>query len=236
MDYLELCKRTRQEAGIAGTGPSSVLNQTGELKRVVDWVAAAYSLICAKHESWKFLRSSFSVNTVAGTEAYAPTSCTDTEFSVAVGSPTVGDFARWMPDTFRIYLQSAGVGTRQYFWPLDYDWFRDKYQLQPPANGQPAEFSIRPRDSAILVGPKPSAVYVISGDYYRAAPPLAADADSPIFPARFHMAIAYLAERLYAGYEEDGGVWMDANSNFGQYYFPLMVDQLPQIGLGGPLA
>lgn len=236
MNFLELCKRTRQECGIAGTGPSSVLNQTGELKRVVDWVAGAYKDICAKHANWEFLLSSFSVNTVAGTEAYLPTACTDSNIGQLIGHATVGAFGTWIPNTFRIYLQSDGAATRQYFFSIPYSYFRDRYQLQVPANSRPAEFCVRPKDKAILVGPKPDAVYVISGDYYRVAPVLAADDDEPLFPARFHEAIVWLAQRYYAGYEEDGGVYADANRKFNELYVPLMADQLPQIGLGAPLA
>jgi len=35
MNFLQLAQRVRQEAGISGDGPVSVVNQTGEMKRVV---------------------------------------------------------------------------------------------------------------------------------------------------------------------------------------------------------
>ena len=43
--FLELCKRLRAEAGLSGSGPSTVINQTGHYGNVVRWVQQAYSLI-----------------------------------------------------------------------------------------------------------------------------------------------------------------------------------------------
>lgn len=240
MNFLQLCQRTRQECGIAGTGPTAVTGQTGELKRVVDWVAEAYKRICAKQMgNWKFLRSEFSVNTVADTEAYLPTACTDSVIGQLIGHATVGKFRRWCVgphDSFWIYLQSAGVGTRQPFYETAYPIFRQRYQMQVPSSAQPADLSIRLRDSALLLGPKPNAVYVIEGEYYRVAPALTADADEPLIPEDFQMLIVWLAKRLYAGFEETGGVYVDSDNNYRSLYNELLMDQLPKLGTGGPLA
>lgn len=236
--FLQLAARLRQDCGIAGTGPTTVVAQTGELARLVSWIATAYTNICAQHSNWKFLRSAFGVNTVTDQEAYLATACTDTEVGALIGSATVGAFGSWAIDNeypWWIYRLADGTSTRNYFWNLDHASFRDRYDLRPPNHNKPFEYAIRPRDNAILLGPKPDGVYVVQGEYYRVAPPLAVDGDTPLFPERFHMAIVHLAKRYYAGYEEDGGVYMDANSEFGQIYFPLMQDQLPQLRLGGPL-
>lgn len=236
MDFKTLCQRVRQESGISGTGPITVVGQLGEMKRIVDWTTQAYTELCSKHANWDFLRSSFSVNTVIGQEAYLPTACTDTNLSALIGSSTVGNFGQWVPDSFRIYLQSAGAQTQQYFWPLDYPWFRDRWQLQVPANAKPTDFTFRPKDKAILCGAKPDNVYVLSGDYFRVAPDLAADGDVPLFPERFHMIVAWLAVRYYAAYEEDGGIFSVANQYYQNLYGNLMRDQLPQVGTAEPLA
>jgi len=242
--FLELCQRVRSECGIPGTGPAAVTGQSGEALKIVNWTADAYNRICAMHDGkWRFLRSTAYVNTTADDEDYAPTEFTDSVIGQAIGHATVGDFGSWMahdPDTddstFRIYLVSAGSSTQQIIRFIPYGWFRDRYQLQAPDSAFPAELAIRPRDSAILCGNKPNGIYRITGDYYRVAPPLAADNDEPLFPAKFHMAIVWLAKQLYAGNQEDGGAYVEANNNYKAILGRLEMDQLPKIGLGAPLA
>jgi hypothetical protein len=236
VNFLQLCQRTRQECGITGTGPTAVTGQTGELKRVVDWVAEAYRRICAKEARWMFLRSEFSVNTVADTQAYVPTDCTDSVISQAIGHATVGKFRSWVTDSFWIYLQSAGVGTRRQFWPCNYFDFRYRYQMQATTNTFPAEWTIRMRDNALLLGPKPDAVYVVQGEYYRVAPALTADADEPVFPEDYHMLIVWYAKHLYAGFEESVGVWADSDNHAKSVWYDLRRDWLPRLSTGGPLA
>ena len=70
--YLEICKRVRQEAGIAGTGPASVLNQTGEYKRVVDWVASAWEDLQNKRSDWLWMQGDFTFVTIASQDSYTP--------------------------------------------------------------------------------------------------------------------------------------------------------------------
>jgi hypothetical protein len=185
LKFIDMCQRLRQDAGIAGTGPTTVVAQTGELARLVSWIATAYTNICAQHTNWRFLRSAFSVNTVTDQEAYLATACTDTEVGALIGSATVGAFGSWAIDSeypWWIYRLSDGTSTRNYFWNLDHASFRDRYDLRPPNHNKPFEYAIRPRDNAILVGPKPDGVYVLQGEYYRVAPPLAVDGRYPVVP------------------------------------------------------
>lgn len=236
MTFLELCKRARQEMGISGTGPARVSGQSGESKRIVDWVSSAYDDICLEHMNWKFLRSRFSVQTVAGTEAYLPSSCTDTKLSIQI---TADSFGKWVTekfDTFRIYLTSDGSSTQQNIWPKDYDWFRFTYQMRPPSNGRPVDFAIRDDGNAILLGPKPNDNYTVVGEYYRVAQPLSSDNSEPLIPERFNMAIVWRAVRSYAGYEEDGGLYQHADNMYKRIHGALLVDQLPRIKMAGPMA
>ena len=234
--FLTLCKRARQEMGIPGSGPSTVTAQTGELKRVVDWVSTAYTDICSAHDNWRFLRSRFTVNTVAGTQAYLPTDCTDTVLSAAI---TAATFNKWVTerfDTFRQYLTASGSGTQQNLWFRDYGSFRFIWQLQSVTNGQPVEYTIRPNDDAILLGPTPSDIYTITGEYYRVAPALTQDAEAPLFQERHQLAIVWRAVRSYAGYESDSGLYAHADNEYKRLYGNLMKDELPKVTLGKPLA
>ena len=72
MNFLQICQRTARECSITGAinVPSTVVNQSGELRKIVDWCASAYLEICNDKQNWKFLRSRFSLPTVAGKEEY----------------------------------------------------------------------------------------------------------------------------------------------------------------------
>ena len=45
MTYLELCQTLRREAGVSGVGPASVVDQSGEYLRLVEWIKAAWTEI-----------------------------------------------------------------------------------------------------------------------------------------------------------------------------------------------
>ena len=233
MNFLQLCQRVRQETGIAGTGPTTVVGQTGELKRVVEWTANAARDIQARHNTWKFLRRGFTVDTVANTQFYLPTDCTDELNAVAI---TAAGFANWKEQTFRRYLKSAGVATEQFIWPMHWEAFRDYWMLRTLPASFPMSFGIRPRDQALGFGPIPDAVYTVHGDYVAVATDLAADADVPLLPTRFEMAIVWLAVRSFAGYQEAGGLFQYAQGNYDEINGRLEIDQLPGIEVPDALA
>ena len=56
--YLQLCQKLRQECEVGGTGPSAVTGQTGELARLVTWIADAYTELQQEYD-WLWLRSEF---------------------------------------------------------------------------------------------------------------------------------------------------------------------------------
>ena len=119
--FLDLCQRLAAECGVSGSGPSSVLTQTGESARLVNWIASRWVTIQRKHPDWHFLLVSPGVSfaTVAGQVYYTPT-------QTGVASGVVG---QWKRNTFRSYLTSAGVPNEIYLQYVDYDFFRDIYQL-----------------------------------------------------------------------------------------------------------
>jgi hypothetical protein len=83
MNYLQLCQRVAQEAGIVGTFPTTTTGQTGELKRIVDWVAEAYTNL-QNETNWRWLRKRAVFNTVANQREYAYTDVTDISAGTAI--------------------------------------------------------------------------------------------------------------------------------------------------------
>lgn len=236
MNYLDIAKQTRQECAAAGSGPAAVTNQSGESKRIVDWVAQAHTEVQNRHPNWRWMRSEWSVNTVLDDDTYAGTDCTDTLTVAAITR-----FGRWWEydelgySNVLIYLQSAGVGTQTRMIFMPWANFRDLYRRGTQNNGYPAHFTVDPQNR-LVIGPKPNGVYVMSGEYQRAAQALAADADIPEMPTRFHMLVVYEAMKKYAGYESAPEVWTRGNLEAGKLTRQLELDQLPAMPIAEPLA
>jgi hypothetical protein len=230
MNFLELAARTKLECGVSGT-LNTVANQTGELQRLCAWVSSAYDDICSRHASWRFLRSSFSLTTEAGKQDYDVQEFADTQ----VAAVTVG-FAHWWRDSFRIYRYSGGISGQTWLPFTHYDSFRDIWMLGTPQQNTPQTFTIKNDDEAILLGPVPNDVYIVTGDFQRDANVLNDDTDVPLLPTRFHMAIVWLAAQRYSGFEEAGGVYQHADREFNRLMGGLEFDQLPEVTHSGPLA
>ena len=119
--FLQLCSDTRRECGVAGTGPTAVTDQSGQLENIVNWVKNAFVEIQNRHQDWLWLKSTFTFDTTASddTYAYGDAAVTDSRLSAAISR-----FRRWWlydVDGFpnvKCYLTSAGVSGEKYLLPL----------------------------------------------------------------------------------------------------------------------
>lgn len=230
--YLQLCTYLRSETTDAGTGPTAVTGNTGELARMVKWVADAWTELQQDREDWLWMRKSFTVDTVASDGAYEYTDCTDT-----VSAAAISRFARWYtgPEDWKCYLTSTGV-SGEYFLPwLEWEDFKRLYRFGTQTNGPPAHVSMDPTQAFVL-GPKPDAIYTISGDYQTGPQVMTADGDEPEMPARFHALIVYEAMSKYGGTRVAPEAMLRAVSEGGRLRFALELDQLPRMSYGAPLA
>ncbi len=228
--FLQLCAKLRQETTDSGTGPTTVVGQTGELARFVSWVCDSYTELQQDRDDWLFLRKSFTVNTVAGTGEYAYGACTDTATSALISR-----FSRWYRDTLRCYLSSAGVASEYRLIPLEWDVFRRLYRSGPQTDGQPVYVSFDPTDR-IALGPEPSAVYVVTGDCQKGPQTLALDADEPEMPSRFHNLIVYEAMIRYGFNRVAPEALQFAQAEGSRLRGALELSQLPRMSVGEPLA
>lgn len=229
MNRLALCVELRQEARINGTGPTTTVSQTGELKKVVDWIDKAYEAIQNEHETWQFLRTAFSVSLSSGTSEYTPTAL------------SITNLARWITDDVRLYLTATGTTDEQEIFFEEWDDFRRTYLFGSARDqtGRPTCFTIKPDDS-IVFWPEPDAAYTVVGEYYRMAYDWSADVNpntvTPLFPTQFHRAILWRALMYYGA---DYGEWDKYEHGQNEYkdiMAKLEFDQLPRIGWGQPLA
>ncbi len=230
MNFLALAQRVVEKGGIAGSGPTTVVGQAGELKRAINFVNEAWNDIQLARPDWRWMRGSVSFSTVANQATYTPAQC------------GISDLESWIMSTkgstFRTYVTSVGVGSEVDLGYLPYDNWRDAFQFgsMRQTSARPLTITVTP-DQSIGLGQTPdSSDYTIVGDYFKQPSALVADADVPGLPAPFHMLIVYRALMLYAQYEENDYLRTINELDYKRMMSRLSSNQLPEITLGGALA
>ncbi len=216
--FLQLCAELRQEVGGAGTGPSSVSNQVGELKRIVDWIIKSDEEVQQEHDNWKFMVGSFTINTVADDGAYAAADCVT----------PVTDLRTWRNESLRIYLLATGVSDETRLQYIDYQTWDERYNTGTQTSDRPLHFTIDD-DMSILLGPKPSAVYRVSGKYHKSVDTLTLAADTPVYPAEFHRLAVYSGMMKYGRYTGAAEVYADGQRLYSKMLARMERSQLPRI-------
>jgi len=224
MNFLQLAQRTARECGISGTGPASVLSQTGEAGRIVNWVNTAWMDIQMLHQDWDWLRTSTSFVTVASQASYTPAQAGTTNFGM------------WVRDSFRNYLTATGTDAEVYMDFMPYENWRNVYQFgsNRSATSQPKFFTILPNKSVGL-GPVPVVGYTVTGDYFTCPTEMAADATIPVMPTHFQMAIIYRAMMSYGAFEGATEVYQRGETEYKKIIRRMENDRLPEFEFGDPL-
>ncbi len=91
MNFLQIVNRVRQNCGVASADLTTVIAQSGENQRIINWVNESWLDIQAMKQDWLWSRKEFAFPTVAGQTAYTPTQ---------IG---LSDFGLWARDSFRNY-------------------------------------------------------------------------------------------------------------------------------------
>lgn len=217
MDYLALCQRVVQEAGIAGGGPSSVENQNGQLAKVTGWVAQAWVEIQLMRPSWLFMHAEFTFNTDAATRDYL------------AADKSITDMKLWETGSFLIYNPVIGESDQNILRYLDYNDWRARYRnrMNDRKDERPVLFTILPTNE-VRFEPRPDKEYTIDGDYKRSTQNFAVNDDVPTnLPDDFHMIIVWQALKYYGFYEDAPDVLDEAETNFDNLLHRLEIEQLP---------
>jgi hypothetical protein len=231
--YLQLCQRAARESGtVSGdSSPSTVVGQTGRLGKIVSWIDSAWSDIQLDRSDWRWMRKELSATITSGTQRYTATALSVTSFGQWI---TKGDFNE---DRWSLYVTADGVSTEGLinYLPWD-DFFVSQLRGTPPSNGRPRFFSIDDQNRLVF-SPTPDATYTVRGLYRKGVQALTANADIPEMPADYHMLIVWEALKLLGNYDEatlqQRAEW---NQNARRIRFNLERDQLPPMGICGPLA
>jgi len=212
----------RQEAGIPGTGPTTVIGQTGELARVVDWILTAYEYVQNLHTTWYFLQTDFSFSTVASTQNYTKTTL------------SLDNLGAWKTDDVRVYSAVADETYLIYFPWSDFR-FNYLYGSNRTLEGRPTVFTIKPDDS-ISLWPIPDAVYTVNGEYFKTAQTMTLDASEPLIPTAYQMIITWKALMLYGAYSGDNLAYHHGQNEYQSILKKLELNQLPKMSWGQSLA
>lgn len=236
--FLQLANALAREAGVTGNASAiaAVLNQTGEANRLVNWIKQTHNEIQDRHNGdWRWLRSKFTVNTVASTDTYAPTACTDSRLSA-----TISRFSHWIPfddqgaANIKRYLTSAGVGGEVWLVNIPWSYFMSIYRRGTQNPGQPIHVTIDPQNNLVL-GPVPDDIYTISGEYQMTRLEFSADSDVPEMPAQFQDVIWMRALEKYGRFHAAPEVLARGQVEGGRLMRQLEANQLPDITMGSPL-
>lgn len=225
MTFLQMVQRLRQESATSGAAPITTLNQIGDIKRLVDWVSTAWMDIQNEKTDWFFMRQSVSFNTTPGKSTYSALETNTTSFG------------NYKLDSFRQFRVSSGYGSEQRLNFLPYDTFRDMYLYATMrlTSQMPVVFTVDFSKNMIL-GPIPDDVYTVNGEGYAMPTELVLDTDRPTLPSQYHMAIVWRALMYYGQYEAASEAYAHGQNEYSRLMSRLLVDQMPVITFGAPLA
>ena len=210
MTFLELCQAVRQEVGISGTGPSTVLSQEGQLKAIVDFVVEAEFQINGLWKDWDFLWSQYSTTLALGVSEPA--------------LPKPADLGTW--DLRSFYLDYSTDDWAKLS-PLGYIEWRDTLRQGVQDNSSPNYFIIKPNGN-LIVHPVPDKAYTISADYWRIGTRLTANLDESPIPAQYHRSIIARAKTMWAEREEAPEILLAASAEYQDVLDKLESQSLPE--------
>lgn len=224
MNKLALVRRLARECRMtaSSTVPSTTISQTGNLLDAVTWLDDAWNELQLSNY-WQWMRSRFTLNTVASDHTYAYGDCNDE----TTGTP-ITRFREWLVndpiDPVTIYLQSSGVGTQGYVWYMPWELFRMNYRIGTVIESVPCHITVDPQQNIVL-GPTPNDIYVVAGGYWKSPQEMTLDADIPELPTYYHLLLVYQAMMKYAGSESAAEIMARALREGGPLRNQLQHDQ-----------
>lgn len=230
MNFLEICKKVASDSGtISGVAPTTVVGQTGRLLKIVSYTNDAWQDIQNARNAWKWMQAEFLKPTIANTARYTATAWSITSFA---------DWIIDKPPVFptSLYLTATGVTDEGPIRFAAWDVWKSMYGRGYHAPGRPSQYSVSPALEFCL-GPTPSDVFSVRGEYRTGNSVLALNADTPEMPVRFHELIVRRANELLAGHDEAATAFANSKVQKEHLWWALERDQLPVPTIGSaPLA
>lgn len=217
MTYLELCKRVRLYAAVAGDGPSAVTGQTDIYAAIVAWVADSYEWIQTSENEWKFRWETGTFTNSLDEDTY----------TVASGK-LASDIEKMDFSSFFIYETANPNTTKRKLRWASWKVFQDRYIDTEIVGGLPTYFTRNPDGDIVFSKEFEDAddTYTIEYNYYKTPDLLEANNDVPVLPERFHMVIVWHALQDYAHYYNAPEVLARAEKRYAEMYWKLKDSQL----------
>jgi len=215
VNFLALVQRLHSETGRSTAAPTTVVAQTGQSLRLVNAVADAWTELQSERD-WRWMRGRTDAALTIGQQTYA-----GTDLGVATR------FGRWRKEdsTYSVCLYISGSpNTLWQATQWDLDTFRQLYIYRTMGQSTPIAWAIDESNN-ILFGPAPAAAYKVRADYWKEPSTLAADADTPDMPDRFHMLLVWRALQDIAKYDAAAELLAKAEKNAGDMHDKLLFDQ-----------
>ncbi len=214
MNYLQLVQRVHRESGRSTAAPTSVTGANERHARLFDWVADAWRNLQIERE-WRWMRTTLDVALTVGQQTYT-----------AAGLGAIR-FGRWRldDDTYNPYLYISGFPNT--LWPMQYhqlDEFRALYVYRTWGNSTPVAWTFD-ESNQLLVGPQPAIAYMLRQEFWLEPSELAADADTPDMPDRFHMLLVWRALQEVAKFDAAPEVLARAEKNHSDLRTRILLDQ-----------
>lgn len=196
MTFLKLCQRLhlllRAGQGTVGTVPATVTGQTGFELELVTWIAQSYQDLQNLHPDWRFRQKLGSLALNAR--------------EVDPGA-TLADYLELQPTEassgeryITVYRDSVEDETLCYYLPYE-QWAFGVFDRGQRSPGRPVRFTLTPQET-LAFDPVPDG-YTARFNYTRTIQTLAADADVPIIPDEYQMALVYWAMARFYGLTRD---------------------------------
>jgi len=221
MNFLDICKRLRQEARGSGTGPTTVVSQTGDMKSIVDWASDAYVEIQKAKRGWRWLWGEVAIPITAGQRDY-------TLAQITALVPSFTRFAHWKPTGFRYYVTSEGLAGE---FSLPHRPYERQFHMDVgtvPTATKPNAVSVLP-GGGLHLAQNPTANGVLTAPYYKTAQVLALDTDEPEMPDDYHMLIVWHALTDFGIVEAASEIYERSMVHKRKLFPELMIDQLEPV-------
>lgn len=207
MNYLDLCRRVREDSGVSGNGPASVVGQTGIMQRIVNWVSKANDEIQIYHDDWLFLNYFTTQSLTAQTAEYP--------------------LADWSGPRLRTLKAVFVAGNPIKVVPY-HEWLNNAHIYASGQTGTPTNVTLTP-DQNLIFFPTPNADAPVTIVAFKLPTQLLLNGDESVIPPQYHEAIVARALMFYADYEEDPYRYSRASQEYENWLRTMTEDQLPPV-------